>query len=80
MNPLSAMFFAYACISPVEPAGASHTVAYMCAPPHVEIAAAVPARVVKRKSSRKVKLADRCGSQRAHWYTNKQGRRKYKCR
>lgn len=79
MNPVAAMLVAYACISPVEPAGAAHTVAYQCSPPRVESAAAVKPRV-KRKNSRKVRLADRCGSMRAVWYTNSAGRRKYKCR
>lgn len=78
MNSVSAMLVAYACISPVEPAGAAHTVAYMCAAPRVESTAAVKPRA-KRKSVRKVKLADRCGSQKAVWRKLKNGHLKYRC-
>lgn len=49
---------------------------------HIDVApaAAVPVKKrAKRKNSRKVKLADRCGSQRAVWRKLKNGHRKYRC-
>lgn len=88
MNPVSAMLVAYACISPVEPAGASHTVAYMCAPPLVEVAAAPvkPMRVKRQMASRCDGTASECrmsraecGREFADWRTSK-GRRKFRCR
>lgn len=34
---------------------------------------------VAAKKQRHAKRRDRCGSRRAVWYTNKEGRRKYRC-
>lgn len=79
-----------ACVSPLEPEpklNITFALPSPCvyrAPPRVEVAAAVP---VKRKmASRCDGTASECrmsrpvcGRERSDWYSNKHGRRKFKC-
>ena len=44
------------------------------------IAVAGPREKFASEISTPPKRADRCGSMKAHWYINSNGRRKYKCR
>lgn len=38
-----------------------------------------PREPIKKKAKKKRRTTDACGSMRAVWYTNKQGKRKYRC-